>query len=224
MNRLIAFGCSLTFGHGLPDCHIPPNHPKNSPSKYAWPAILASQLNRKCVNMANPGASNKRIWKTIIDFDYKPTDIVFILWSYPERSAILNKNSIQNLGPWMDDTVSKSYYENSYTDYDALVQSQLFISHANSFFKENNITVYNLIVNKCLKHIFTLRGTTVPHVPLYLYNDFQNYYPKALDNNHPGEECQIAFADSILTYITTGKINKISVFEKIKREVARAWK
>jgi hypothetical protein len=156
MSRLIAFGCSLTFGHGLPDCHCPPHHPGYTPSEYAWPAILSSLTNHQCINLANPGASNKRIWKTIIDFDYELSDIVFILWSFPERSAILNKNNIQDIGPWMDDTVSKNYYENSYSEYDALVQSQLFISHANGFLKEKNITVYNLIVEKSLKNVFTL--------------------------------------------------------------------
>ena len=218
MSRLIAFGCSLTFGHGLPDCHIPPRDPGYTPSKYSWPAVLSSLLDRECINLANPGSSNKRIWKTIIDFDYTPSDIVFILWSYPERSAILNKNDIQDIGPWMEDTVSKHYYESGYSKHDALVQSQLFISHANGFFKEKNITVYNLIVKKSFNHVFTLGGNTITHVPLYMCDDFRYYYPKALDIHHPGDECHRVFAESILTYITTGKINKLSILEKVKRK------
>lgn len=221
MNRLIAFGCSLTFGHGLSDCHNPPHHPGYAPSEYAWPAVLSSLTNRQCINMATPGSSNKRIWKTIIDFDYEQSDIVFILWSFPDRTAILNKHNIKDIGPWLNDTVSKNYYENSYSEYDALVQSQLFVSHANGIFKEKNITVYNLITEKSLKNVFILRGNTIPHIPLYLWDDFGSYYPKALDNSHPGNECHIEFASSIHTYITTGKIKKLPVMEKIKRTFFR---
>jgi hypothetical protein len=50
-DRLIAFGCSNTYGEGLEDCWIPEfrkHGPK--PSKVAWPQILADKMGRECVN------------------------------------------------------------------------------------------------------------------------------------------------------------------------------
>jgi hypothetical protein len=218
--RLISFGCSLTFGHGLPDCHTPPNGPGNTPSKYAWPDLLSVHMNRKCINMSHPGASNKRIWKTIIDFEYQPTDVVFVLWSYVDRSSVIYKKHVHDIGPWMDDDISKNYYKN-YSKHDALLQSQLYISHVNSFLKEKNITVYNMIITKYWKNVFTLNGNETPHIPLYI-DDFRNYYSTGLDKSHPGQECHNVFANAISKYITTGQIDKMPLLEKIRRGIFKA--
>ena len=73
--RVIAFGCSFTFGHGLPDCFNPPKNPGKAPSKYAWPSLVANELNVKCINKSLPGSSNKRIWHNIGKFKFKKTKI-----------------------------------------------------------------------------------------------------------------------------------------------------
>ena len=39
--RLVAFGCSYTHGHTLPDCP----YPENPPSISAWPKKLAKLIN-----------------------------------------------------------------------------------------------------------------------------------------------------------------------------------
>ena len=57
--RLITFGCSNTYGHGLPDCHVPPNEAGPNPSKVAWPQLLADRRGLECVNLGQPGGSNK---------------------------------------------------------------------------------------------------------------------------------------------------------------------
>ena len=46
MNKLWAFGCSLTFGHGLSDCFDGPktNGAGPLPSIYSWPAVLANMF------------------------------------------------------------------------------------------------------------------------------------------------------------------------------------
>ena len=66
MNRLIAFGCSNTFGQALEDCW---DYEKNDvgeyPSKLAWPSVLSKKLDLECHNHALPGASNKLIMNQI---------------------------------------------------------------------------------------------------------------------------------------------------------------
>lgn len=52
MSRLIAFGCSHTYGHGLPDCFIPPHRPGTDPSKLSWPYPLGELLNSTAAAVA----------------------------------------------------------------------------------------------------------------------------------------------------------------------------
>ena len=64
---LVAFGCSFTYGHGLPDC-IGEDGVSNgpTPSVLAWPNQLKTFCNFKTVdNQGEPGASNKIITKRI---------------------------------------------------------------------------------------------------------------------------------------------------------------
>lgn len=202
MNRLVAFGCSLTYGHGLPDCFIPPYDPGEEPSKLAWPQLVADKLNLECINLSSPGSSNKRIWHNIINFEFEKNDLVFIMWSYKERSAILiGPNTVEDLATWIKDKRSMAYYKFLYNDYDSSIQSKLYVSHANLFLKEKNIAVYNLITDKKYKNIFELANNTISHIPLYISDNYINKYPKALDNSHPGIECNQVFSNDIIENI-----------------------
>ena len=60
---LVTFGDSCTYGDGLQDC-LPPKMP--NPSKFAWPTLLASQMDYDLVNLSKPGASNKLYRKLYI--------------------------------------------------------------------------------------------------------------------------------------------------------------
>jgi len=202
MSRLIAFGCSITYGHGLPDCFVPPYNPGPAPSNLSWPGVIARSLAIDCVNVSMPGSSNKRIWHSIINFEFNKDDKVFILWSYRERSAILkDKNTVEDLAVWIESETSKAYYKHLYTDYDLSMQTKLYVSHANLFLKEKEIEVYNLVTNEKYNDIFTLGDQITNHIPLYICDSYDNKYPKALDNNHPGVECHEVFAYDIVENI-----------------------
>ena len=77
--NLITFGCSHTYGTGLPDClntndggiHI------TNPSEHAWPSILGGLLKSKSItNKSLPGLGCKQVAKTIIDYKYSSNNIV----------------------------------------------------------------------------------------------------------------------------------------------------
>lgn len=63
MSRLITFGCSYTYGQGLPDCEntvintgIKKFYVNSSaPSKQGWPSILSKRLDLELVNISAPG-------------------------------------------------------------------------------------------------------------------------------------------------------------------------
>jgi hypothetical protein len=69
--RLVTFGCSFTYGQGLPDCPTG----VEAPSQYSWPYLLSSQLDRQLVNRGIPGASNLQILNEILNFEFEETDL-----------------------------------------------------------------------------------------------------------------------------------------------------
>jgi hypothetical protein len=207
MLRLVVFGCSLTYGHGLPDCFVPPTHPGPVPSKMGWPSLLAKYMNCDYTIKAAPGASNKTIWNNIINFKYKKGDIVIVLWSYTIRTSIIKSNNEHDfIGPWIDD---HPYYESMYNKHDSMLMSKLFVSHANMFLANNNITIYNLVTSKSDVGILTIGGVCIPHIPVYM-SKIRLFHPTASDSQHPGIQCQEDYAKKILTYL--GIVNNLPTY------------
>lgn len=216
MSRVIFFGCSNTYGTGLPDCW--PDLSK--PSNMGWPNILANSLNREYVNMAMPSSSNKRIWHTINSFKFKEDDVVIILWSYINRTCILKhplfkspgSKDYVNLLPGLinlldDDTdlsrernlnenLSTIYYKNFYTYYDSFTMTTLFVRDVNNLLKKNNIKFYQMVPLPHQK----LTLDNLDYIPVF-HNDYRRKYPRALDNDHMGVEANVAFANDILKHI-----------------------
>ncbi len=112
--NLITFGCSLTYGTGLPDClntddggiHI------TNPSKHAWPSILGGLLKSKSVtNKSLPGLGCKQVAKTIIDYKYSSNNIVVVLWPDFNRHTIFKdstSHSYKNLLYMVPSMLTKS--------------------------------------------------------------------------------------------------------------------
>ena len=114
-HRLVSFGCSLTYGYGLPGCYnIRTTKQGMFPSKLAWPHLLAKLLDKKSTNLSESGCSNKHIWNRIVNFKFKKNDTVIILWTYRYRNTVLkNKNDGHHIKPYNveKDIISKNYYE-----------------------------------------------------------------------------------------------------------------
>lgn len=91
--KLVVFGCSFTFGHGLPDCvDEDGTGPGTQPSKMAWSNHLQTfgkfhSLDNKGI----PGASNKIIVNEIVNYDFNEPTVVIVLWSNFERKTIFKE-------------------------------------------------------------------------------------------------------------------------------------
>ena len=91
--KLVVFGCSFTFGHGLPDCVSEDGTgPGTQPSKMAWSNHLKTfgkfhSLDNKGI----PGASNKIILNEIVNYDFNEPTVVIVLWSNFERKTIFKE-------------------------------------------------------------------------------------------------------------------------------------
>lgn len=204
--RVIFFGCSNTHGYGLEDCLTY----NSKPSKLGWASYIASELGRTYVNKGIPGASNKLIWYKILHTKFKPDDIVIILWSYPNRTTVLNS-------PWsftnvyhnqLDQPESLAYYTHLYSKYDTLVTSKLYIDSANRYLNDLKIPVYQTVCYESHKILFDKHK----HIPLY-FSNYLDVYPKAMDDNHLGISGNMIFAKDFLRLMDTKiELNKTDKF------------
>lgn len=194
--RLIAFGCSLTYGHGLPDCWDPvEQQPLDKSSSFAWPEVVAKKLNLTCINTSFPGASNKEILFKLQNFDFHSNDVVAIQWTFPDRSCIIPTADNIFIGAMFDhsiyhriipgntDTVSKSFYF-SYHDVDATIDSYTRIEHANLYLKSRGINAVHFLVDR--RFVTDYNWFTTPLQTVYM-SDVRERHSCALDGQHPGE-------------------------------------
>lgn len=201
MGRLIAFGCSNTYGHGQEDC-IDPNDggPGPEPSKLVWPNYLAEHLQKtEIVNLGLAGASNDHILHRIYHYDdYRKDDLVVVLWTYLDRAGhILNKNEVVDMAAWRNDYLSKNFYKFFHNDYTSKVNLFKNWKLAKSFFLQMR-----------LKHrMFLVTDDAISYgqIPILRpptnFGKFVELYPKAADGLHAGPEAHKAFADSIFDLI-----------------------
>ena len=204
MSRLVAFGCSFTYGHGLKDCYKPPNRHGPFPSKTAWPATLGKLLNVDTViNKGSPGASNKLIWKTVLDFDFQQDDIVFINWSYPNRYCIFEdfKNKHIPIGPWFDNKQNKVYYKQLYTDVDHIIDFFNRSDHVKRYLDSLKIKNFHAIILFNKNPIKIKPNWYSVDILKSCFLIISQNYPLGLDNAHPNQAAHDHYANDLFLEI-----------------------
>ena len=107
MEKLIAFGCSFTFGANLDDLpewysdesdtrnFMPLKLKYNTPSKKSYPYVIGSLLNCEVENYGWRGGSNDRIFRTFFDhvISNKESSIYIIQWTFPHRTEFWSNDS-----------------------------------------------------------------------------------------------------------------------------------
>lgn len=81
VKRLIAHGCSFTYGEELAD-----------PALSSWPALVAKDLGVACINLAKPSYSNDAIVQDIVRIDPDQDDLVIICWTSYLRMYLQDTN------------------------------------------------------------------------------------------------------------------------------------
>ena len=192
MTRLVAFGCSYTRGTALDDvwdfeknCSIFPQ-----PSKYAWPQLIANELGLECINLGKGGYSNKAIWHTIINFDFKPSDIVFVHWSFLDRYHYYeNKDTGHIIDHTHKDKRDKMFFKYLHSDYEMINDLFLRMNHVNS--------LHTNINHILMSPIEELHWNNSSYIKIYL-DYIKEKYPRANDNIHPGILAHKEFARQLL--------------------------
>jgi hypothetical protein len=208
MNRLVAFGCSFTYGDALPDnFDLKGTGPK--PSEFAWPAVLGNMLSLEVDNQGRSGASNFEILYNILRYKFDPSDIVVIMWSFPDRdmlfhdSFLVNHQNHTSIGNWDDSPLAKSWAMTHSTS-DLAIKSWFYIHHASTYLESENIRYVN---------VFTSYKNLRRFKPKFLKVNFFNIEPGivnmwkdyALDNNHPGVKSHTFIANRIKGFIDANR-------------------
>jgi hypothetical protein len=194
MSRVVAFGCSYTRGTALDDvwdfknkCSLFPK-----PSKYAWPQLIADSLELECINLGKGGYSNKSIWHTIVNFNFRSDDIIFIHWSFLDRYHYYENNNNGHIIDHKSNTPrDKAFFKYLHSDYDMLNDMYLRINHIDSLL--HGKTRYHLLIEPATTPDWN--NTKIQNIYL---NDYKIKYPRANDNSHPGILAHKEFATALL--------------------------
>lgn len=188
MDRLVAFGCSNTFGQGLPD-----------PSKLSWPQLLANKLDIECYNGGVLGASNKQIMNQVMTFPFRTTDVCIVMWSYLSRYTILDQeygryytyqelnHDNQILPQMLDNRKSKYYYRYVYNETDHLNMTLHYINYTKLHLEKLNIKNYHT----CCDELDTPLAFNIE------FEKLRHEFPKGTDNSHPGIDAHAEVAERI---------------------------
>lgn len=146
MPRLVTFGCSHTYGLGLPDTTQPNSSgTHNGHSRVAWPSWLSKELSLELTNMAFPGWSNTKILQEVLSFEYQPDDLVIILWADLYRDRLFMEDGSEFIiGCWNEDTTTKQYYA-LHSDLDMAVKTLTCIHHSDMFFRSTGVKVKHFL-------------------------------------------------------------------------------
>ncbi len=190
--RIIAFGCSYTYGHGLPDCLEEDKITQGpSPSELAFPSLLAKRLNCECINLGKSGNSNKEIWNDILNFKFQEGDLAVITWTYFSRFCVIKSDSIRRINPWKEE--EKVFYMNYSDRHDMVLDFYGRLNHIGSYLDNTGIKNYNFVIEYSDAKIPQWSQTSI-------LGKFE-MHDKAGDNCHPGTISHNIFSENIYKII-----------------------
>jgi len=222
--RIISFGPSEMFGHGLEDCFTPPYSPGPTPSEFAYPNLVAKHLKCECINLSSPGCGALDVLVKILGFDFNNDDIVLVQWPSLGNSTLISENSnLITIQPWMAEdysTIMKHEIGSDLIKY-LSIKSKLSIDEqltiARNFYKthsDRHLSVVNCLYmdyaalyldSKNLKKVFGgAESWNFEYSPVIDHRDMKNhgeFTDLALDNQHPGHLWHQQIANEIISII-----------------------
>lgn len=216
IKRIVAFGCSFTYGLWL-DCgpvkgdpfsrqnqHLGLG-PEDKPSKLAWPQLLADRLGCDCENISAPGTGPRYVAAQVAAFDWQQGDHCVILWSYRHRHWIaLPRNTGRHQRFWgknwtggLDeyaDLVRKGYTNDDDREVDDFLAKKFVDYHLRVLGIPS--TQYTVETEPTLDPRFDAGVEPLPWWPEHYYVDF------AYDNMHFGVQGHHRMAERYLKTIT----------------------
>jgi hypothetical protein len=197
LTRLITFGCSLTYGHGLPDCFEPPLNPGPTQSKLGWPNIVSACKEMSLTNISQCGIGNRQIMHNILNFKFDKSDTVVILWTNPYRWCRIYEDHVEDIGTWQKTKIASVFTEYMSDEYDCLVSTSHNMHLADYHLKNIGINPIHIISSRTFFKDFTWNNISLENFDFKL----REKYPPALDGKHPNLEAHQEFADLVIQSI-----------------------
>jgi hypothetical protein len=194
---ILASGCSITFGLGVPELGT-------------WPNLLSKKINRSVTNLGGPGASVESICFNIIQYclNTKMPKEIFCLMPDFFRSMIVvdkefykskvNRGLMGTLDPlgyvfcnpkvikdgksFFMEVEDKKYVEDSISPHQLIMNSIRYIYMLEAFCSSNNIKLYWSVWDPPSSYILE---ELVKNKDFKLKN-FSSFYPPDSDYNGPG--------------------------------------
>jgi hypothetical protein len=207
--KLVTFGCSFTYGHGLSDCIAEDG--SNGPicSEQAWPSILGKLTGMKIDNASEPGSSNLMITKAIVDYSkYTKNTVVVVMWSNNDRETIYsdyNKQKLHMLPGFLDDRMPgtfwfdkdknnfkktvTTYYENYHEDWNATLNQMIRMNFVHAFLKNKGIKSFHVQSKQHATDSYYFDKFSLNNLNFKYFNYKTDFFiDDALDvpNPHPG--------------------------------------
>ena len=217
--KLVTFGCSFTYGHGLSDCMAEDGSNGPTASEQAWPSVLGKLTGMKVDNVSEPGSSNLMITKAIVDYSkYTKDTVVVVMWSNNDRETIYKTGNekLHMLPGFLDDTMPgtfwfdkdknnfkktiTTYYENYHEDWNATLNQTIRMNFVHAFLKNKGIKSFHVHSEHHRLDINYFKKFNVRDLNLKYFNWGNDFcIDDALDvpNPHPGPNSHALLATNI---------------------------
>lgn len=215
--KLVTFGCSRTYGSGLPDIY--PDMGNMLGSSYAWPVHFKNYMgSSELLNLAKPGIDNSHISRLVLEYSSSNQgndDFYIIQWTAPNRISFYNEitKSYDFLGPWsINDSdknkvlKAKNYYSTFHSELQSKINTLSLIYFIQLHLEKLNKKYFMFSFIKTLKK--GIPDNILKWYPLnkdlfYPINSHSvepEYSDIALDNNHNGVKFHKRFAELLYEY------------------------
>ena len=217
--KLVTFGCSFTYGHGLSDCMAEDGSNGPTASEQAWPSVLGKLTGMKVDNASSPGSGNLMITKAIVDYSkFTKQTVVVIMWSNNDRETIYKTGNekLHMLPGFLDDTMPgtfwfdkdknnfkktiTTYYENYHEDWNATLNQTIRMNFVHAFLKNKGIKSFHVHSEHHRLDINYFKKFNVRDLNLKYFNWKNNFHiDDALDipKPHPGPRSHALMATNI---------------------------
>lgn len=202
--RLVAIGCSHTYGHGCPDVTCYGDERDNSQAKsvYAWPNVLGRKLGiPEVMNISGGGWSNKAIWHACNNFSFHKDDLVVVLWTYDHRINFITSadpaHPVRRMH--MDTKEANIYYKRFFNELDNRHTNFLYIDHVQRQLQDVGCDYYFSQVTcfgwRKAPQWFNIGPDRA--LSSMTFDQILENYPKGTDSSHTSVEGQYAWANYV---------------------------
>lgn len=143
MSKLVAFGCEITYGLGLPDCISQDEKKLPAPSKLSWPYLLGKKLGKDVHNLSLPDTSNLEILYRLLEHKFEKQDFCAIFWTYYNRIDQVKLNiKLENVVRYdLSEVEQKWRFNKNYLRHNA-IQNFMIMHHAALYLEKIGIPFY----------------------------------------------------------------------------------